>query len=522
MLKENYLKKELNNLREYDFEKISIPVQHISYANKGQGFDSIADLFNVFAYEFDTKINDIKDHIFNLPAMANNYDWSAFETTYNEIHKEIVNSKSSIKELFEIHYNLLSYRDYVSYLLVSYRENAWNLIHFYEKNLVHKNNKTKEIKAKIRSLRECADNLNQCIENYDINVIIAAIDNINFEFNELIKLVNHSYIIQKQSNYINYSINEIKTIISQKHQNIKSTIINNAQKAISKVENNRDYLLASVEKLSNKDIETISTSLIRKLSNIKKMLNFSFKSSEFFNYNKTDIDNAFRNMLQIIPSILGTFEKIYGNFIEDREIKTAISNCNALFCTIKIEIDKYFNISQKNNYNTIDLLELAKNIIEDIIEAITLADRIVLDVDKKYEYSKKILNDITSTKLVLTQMKAFIIENKAEEKNNIAMIDKLTNELDTIQKKTYIQKGDNLEYVFNQLSDTKSEISYLKLALIRKEKMKQYVEKIVNYSCLKMVNDEDLKLKIAKPVELYNQGLYYESILFLINQLKRI
>ncbi|MDE6428950.1 MAG: hypothetical protein K2K18_00390, partial [Malacoplasma sp.] len=181
--------------------------------------------------------------------------------------------------------------------------------------------------------------MNDCIENYDINVFINAIENINYSFSDLIKVIGENYVMRKQNNYINYSINEIKNIINKNHHKIKGSIINNAQKEISKIENNRDYLIHKTDNLSDNDIERITVSLIKSLGKVKKTLNITFKSSEFFNQNKSEIDKAFKNMLQILPLILKAFDKIFDNFIEDKDIKDSILKSNSLLSNIMMKLN---------------------------------------------------------------------------------------------------------------------------------------------------------------------------------------
>lgn len=519
--KENWLKKEVNELLEYNFEKINIPIDHISFSSQKPEFESVQEFFNKFAYRFNEKVNDIKNAIYLIPKMLTNYDWKSFSILYDEISYEILIQKKSLASVFELHQNLLKYRDYISYILVSYRENGWDLINFFNKNLSDKNDKIKEVRTRIKDFKKCTVELNDCIENYDINNFLKALDNINNSLIKLVKVINENYIMRKQNNYINYSINEIKNIINKNHQNIKSSIVNHSQKEITRVENNRNYLNSNINNLSDNDIEKITTSLIKSLSKVKKVLNITFKSNEFFNQNKSDIDKAFQNMIKLVPLILKTFDKIFTNFSEDREIKDLIIKSNYSFSNILSKLNNYFATSNKNNYNPGELLESAKQIIEEIIEALSLADKIVLDVDKKYEYSKKILNDITANKLILTQMKAFIIENNINVENHIILIDKLNRELDNIENKFFNEKSNNLEYNFALLSETKGEISALEMNLSRQELMKAYIEKMINYSCLQMVQDENIKYKLTKPIQMYNEGKYKESANLLLSQMKK-
>ena len=72
--KENKLKKEINDLLEYNFEKINIPIEHISYSGQKPEFESMKELFNKFAYEFGNKVESIKQNVYLIPLVLNNYD----------------------------------------------------------------------------------------------------------------------------------------------------------------------------------------------------------------------------------------------------------------------------------------------------------------------------------------------------------------------------------------------------------------------------------------------------------------
>lgn len=522
-LKESNLKKEWNDLSLYDFEKINLPIEHISFID--EKFEKIMFLFNDFAELYSQKMSDIKEKIYKLPKTLENYDWKSFKKIYCSAQMEIKVLKSSLTSLFNIQQNILEYKDYISYILVAYRENSWNLINFYNNNLSDDTKDLTHIKVVKRNvviLRNAAEELNNCIENYDINVTINALNNINGAFCDLWNAINKMYISRKQNNYINYSINEIKNILKNNYKSIKTSVINEAEKQISKVIKNQDYIKINSHKLSEKESQKLTLSIIKTLWKVKKDLNITFKSSEFFNKNKSDIDKSFTMAANYIPEMMKIFKKIYDNFIEDKEVKDLVLSCNANFSLILSEITDYKKQINRNNYDPSELLKKAKKIIQMIVDGISDSDEIISQIITKYNFSKKVLNDITSNKLLLTQMEAFMIKNKMENIEKFEWVKRLSNELNEVENKFFNEKSNNLQYSIASLAEIKSDIWTLREVLIKTHILKVYTEKIINYACLKIALDDNaIKYKLDKPLELYNECKYKESALSMLSQMKK-
>ncbi len=518
---ETELKKDWNDLSLYNFEKINLPIEHISFLD--EKFEKIMYLFNDFSEKYWEKLEIIKNKIYKLQKTLSNYDWKSFNEIYQSAKLEIRMLKSSLSSLFEIQQNILNYKDYISYILVAYRENSWNLIDFYNTNLSDDTkdiDNIKLIKQNVSNLRFATEELNECLENYDINYTISSINNANSAFCKLWESINKMYITRKQSNYIDYSINEINNILKNNYKTIQTNVINSAEKQMSKVIKNYDYVKANADKGNEKELQKLTLSIIKSLWNIKKDLNITFKSSEFFNKNKLEIDSLFKKAAVYIPDLTKVLNKIFDNFIENTEIKTLILDCNTKFFQILGQIKDYQKQINRNNYDPSDLLDKARNIITMIIDNVSEADKIVAEVISKYNSSKKILNDITCNKLLLTQMKSYMLKNKIDDEKNNELIDRLSNELDGIERKLFIEKSSNNEYCVAALAECKSEILTLKEILSKTEVLKKYIVKILNYACLKMTLDTSLNYNLDKTIDLYNDGKFKESALLILNQIK--
>lgn len=521
-MKEVALKKEINSLNLYDFEKINAPIEHICF--RDERFEKIMFLFTDFASMFDEKKQEAKNKVYKLPKTLNNYDWKAFKKIYNSAFFDVKTLKSSLASLFEIQQKILEYKDYVSYILVSYRENSWNLIDFYNNNLAYMSDDSedfKNIKKWILKLREDIYHLNNCIECLDINEILLRLNNVNSSFSELLEVINQTYISKKQDNYINYSIHEISSILNNNYRSVQNhNIINEAEKSIHKVRKNMDYVKSNRNSLNKKQIQKTKNNAIKMLWKIRKDLNLTFKSSEFFNKNKQNIDKSFQMALKYIPELTKKFNRMYDNFIDDRNIKTEILECNTKFFSIIDKIKNYFKLTDKKNYDPPEMLNKAKKIIHEIIQNINFADEIYSEIVSKYDTSRKILNDITANKLLLIQMHSYIIKNKIKMEKSFDEIDKLLEDLNEIEQMFFSRKWDN-DFCVAKLAEVKSDLDTMKEMLLKVETLKHYTEKVINYACLKMVLNPSLNYKLDKTISLYDEGKYKDGLMFVLVQLKK-
>lgn len=520
-VKETQLKKEWNDLSLYNFEKTNLPIEHISFID--EKFEKIMFLFNDFANEYKESLVVIKQGIYKLPKTLTNYDWKSFKTIHDMISLEIKLLKSSLSSLSKMQQNILAYKDYISYILVAYRENTWKLIEFYKNNLLDykcDSNFVKLSKKYIENLRSKTEELNTCIENYDINVTVSAINEMNKAFVSLLETVEKMYIKKRHLNYIDYSINEVKNILNSNYRSIQSNLVLEVEKQYSKIDKNYQLLKYKSHSQTEEENNRLRVSLIKSLRKIKQDLNISFKLSKFFNQNKPLIDKSFNGIVSIIPEINKTMDKHYNNFIEDREIKTEILKCNSNFTTINTKIKEYEKLTSKNNYDPQNLLELARSTIELIVHNTYITEQILANINTKYESSKKVLNSITSNKLLLAQMKAYIFKNKLTDNNYVQIIDKLFNDLNNIEK-NFVSKKRDLNYWVTLIAEVNSEISSIEKDLININSLKLYVEKIVSYASLKMALDPSLSYRFDRTIELYNQGNFKDGALLMLSQIKK-
>ena len=147
---------------------------------------------------------------------------------------------------------------------------------------------------------------------------------------------------------------------------------------------------------------------------------------------------------------------------------------------------------------------------------------LVKDVDNKYSYSKTILNEITSSKLLLTQINAFLTTNKNVSENIDSQIKRLMIDLNDIEHKFFSESSKNFEYNYNKLLETNQEISAINIYAEKCFYLKKYVEKIIFFMNLQMTKKDNVRYDFQKPVDLYKKGLYFDSVQNLIKQLKNL
>lgn len=145
---------------------------------------------------------------------------------------------------------------------------------------------------------------------------------------------------------------------------------------------------------------------------------------------------------------------------------------------------------------------------------------LIKDVDSKYSYSKTIINKITASKLLLTQINAFLTVNNNSNKDIVNQINRLMVDLDNIEHDFFADSNKNFEYNYNKLLETNQEISAINIYAEKCFYLKKYVEKIIFFMNLQMTKKNNLKYDFEKPVDLYKSGLYFDSVQNLIKQLK--
>lgn len=517
-VKENNLKKEYNKLIDYNFSKINIPIEHIGFSDTK--YECISDYFNRFANEFSNNLEDLKDKILKLPNTLKVYDWKNFNTFYESSMTDINAMKVALINFWDKYKNIVQFRNYLGYIFVSYRENSKKIISFYEQNL----NLTYDdsgIKNTIVRIKELAYKLSQYSEDMkNINDIENTLKEFNVDFNKMWNLLNNLYIKDKEYRYIKFSVKEIEEILKTRQNSLNEIDINVTEKILAKINSNIKIL---DKKIANRDFKKLDSAIeyiIRELLKIKKRLNINFKSSEFFNRNKKIFTEALEILIFEQPRLDKIFEKIYNNFSGDIEFNKNILKAKIDLSRISKEAADFISESNKNKYDATNLLTTAKKIIEKILTWSDTATMLVKDVDNKYSYSKTIINSITASKLLLTQINAFLSVNNNINKNIIGQINRLMNDLNNIEHDFFSDSNKNFEYNYNKLLETNQEISAINIYAEKSFYLKKYVEKIIFFMNLQMAKKDNLRYDFQKPIDLYKQGLYFDSVQNLIRQLK--
>lgn len=509
-----YLKKQLKNLQEYDFEKISIPLEQLAYHNfpAEKQFESVALLFNNFATIFNQKLSFLEQNIQKIPLILNNYDWKNFNLVYTQTICEIALIEKSIKLLLQLKTNILNYRDYLSDIIISYRENSWDLIHFYETNLFQPNTTVKHL---IKILKNNHEKLNQLYLQYDLAHIQKTIHNTNNNYGILWHKIAEIYTITKQNNYINYSINEIKNNIKKKHRFIKTNVINHAEKEITKIIKNWEYIQNNLQFEQTK-AQKITVSIIHKLTKIQKELNLTYEVNDFFNKNKTQLNFIFNDLKTFMPKIYLWLKKTCDDFTNSTlaSIITQLMHQNQTICA---NLSHYQKNSNQKKYNYQQLLQDSKMILQNSQTFLLELEKIIIKCKKKHEATQRIVNDLINHKIMLGKMKIY-----AQQKNqnqNLILIPQLLKEIDKLEVEFNNNPFAKISYISIKLNEIKRVIAHLNLNVSKKELLKVYNEKVIQDLIIKSAL-KNKEIDITKAIAFYYQKKHKESILALINQLQ--
>lgn len=518
LAKENNLKKEYNKLIDYNFYKINIPIEHIGFSDSK--YECISDFFNRFANEFNNNLDDLKEKVSKLPRTLKEYDWKSFNAIYNSSMADINGLKISLNGFWDKYDSITQYKNYLGYIFVSYRENAKKIISFYEQNL-NLSYDDCGIKDTIVNLKDFAYKLESYSEQIkNVNDIEKILNDFNKDFEKMWNLLNNLYIKDKEYKYIKFSVSEIEDIIKTRHGSLSENNINFAEKILAKVNGNIKILDKKISTRDFKSTNKVIEYVIRELLKIKNTLNINFKSSEFFNRNKKIFSEALESIVNEQPKLDKIFVKIYNNFSGDIELNKKILATKIELAKIAKDANDFINESNKNKFDATNLLISAKKIVKRILYWTEIAWMLIKDVDNKYSYSKNILNEITSSKLLLTQINAFLITNKNATESTTSQIDRLMKDLNIIERNFFSGQSENFEYNYNKLLETKQEISAINIYAEKCYYLKKYVENIIFFVNLQMAKKNNVKYDLQKPVSLYNDGLYFESAQNLLKQLK--
>lgn len=510
-------KKRFNNIVVEDFVKKAIPIEHIAFSDPK--YESIANLFNMFGSKFDVEIDVLKTKIYMLSSTLKNFDWKNFKKLYLLISDDMDDLEESITLLNELQQDILEYKNYTSYILVSYRENAKKIIDFYEKNLGTTFD-DKVIKEFIEKIRNHCFNLNTYVEEIDLKNIVETLNKFNNDFTSTFNLLSNWYIWTKQHKYVKHNVEEIEKVLKNGFKNISYennqivnkdlTIINESIKTLDK-------------KMSRHDFEKIDKSfhtIIKKILFIKKTLQLNFTSTEFLSKNRDFIVENFNIVISESKNLFSFLNKIYANFYSSNPIKE-----ESLYLKDKLNIvikkcSAFIAKCNKIKYDSSELFIESKIIINDILELNDAFSNLINQINNKYAYFKIVLNEITSGKLLLAQLLAFIKNNEISNMTIVLNdILKLTNELNSIEMEFFNDYDKEFDYNYNSLLELKQQIYETSLTVSSVYFKKIYTENLISYANILMIN-KNININLDDVYDLYQKGNYFDSLKRIIKLLK--
>lgn len=516
-LKVEYVKKRFNNIVTEDFVKKAIPIEHIGYSDPK--YESIANLFNMFGTKFEVEIMTVKEKIFMLSSILKNFDFKNFKKLYFFINEDIDDLETSIELLNELQQHILEYKNYTSFILVSYRENAQKIISFYEKNLWTIFN-DKVINDFVDKLKKHCVNLNTYVDQIDLKSIKETLEQFNTDFTSAFNLMSNWYIWNKQHKYVKHTVDEIEKVLksgSKKLSHENNILVNKKLTLIYQG-------IASLDKkMSNHNFEKIETafySIIKDILFIKKTLQLNFKSTDFLSKNKDFILENFNVILIESKNLFAFLNKIFANFYSSQPIKDETIHLKDQLTLIKKKCNAFIAKNNKVKYDSSELFVESKNIIGDILDMNNAFENLITQVNNKYSFFKMVLNEISSSKLLLAQLLAFIKNNEIDTPQTIINdISKVNNELNTIEINFFTDYDKEFDYNYNLLLEIKQQIYEISLSISSIYFKKIYVENLISYANILMINN-NINVNLDEVYTFYQKGKYFESLKKIVKLLK--
>lgn len=509
-----------NKLILENFEKKNIPIEHIGYRN--QKYEPIAELFQEYSMQYATILENIKNNIYNLSKYIKNYDWINFKKIYKQTYNDLNNLNTSINNINKYYDDILQYRNYISYIIVSYCEKSKSIINFYEKNVgpTYDNENIKNVIDKIKN--HCIQ-LEQFVNKIDLLKIMDTLKEFNNNYKNAFSLISNLYIRNKEQKYINYNIAEIEEVLKTDFNKITKENEKKAHKLLMVIKNSEKTLNKKINNNDFEHVEIIIKDIIEKILFIKKSFNLNFTSNEFLNKNINSVIDSFESVINESTKLYGFLNKINQNFNSIPLITESVSGLknklNAL--TKKCNLFIRENSTKKNNSTSFFLN--SKDIVMDIIKWCDEFSSLINEVVNKYVYFKKIITEISSLKLLLAQMMAFLkksLENN--DKINKKFCDEINNlsiELNKMEKKFNDEYEITFQYKYNELLDIKHNIYEICKNISIIYFKKTYVKKLIYYANILMIN-ENTNIDLKEADDYYNARKYDESLNIILKQLK--
>lgn len=515
------LKKRYNKLTLIDFTKKIIAIDHIGFTN--DKYSTLSVLFNEFSEKYESELEKIKVNIQKLSMTIKMYDWKTFKVTYNATLKSLNNFEFCLTEIDKLFEQSLEYRNYISFIIVSYCENSKKMLDFFEKNISSSNYSNELITTLADRIKQHCININIFIDKPDLNKIMLTMKNFNNDFKKILNLSKNIYARNKELNYIDTSIENIENLLKNGSKKINRNDEKTANKMLTIIKRSRSTL---TRKLKNNEFEQatfVIKEIIQYIINIKTLLKWNFISNDFLSKNKNDIINHFNLFIQESNRFFVYLNKIHQNMSSVPQIcnQTIVlrDKLNILKkkCSLLIE-DKNFATQEEATKSFL----IASQIIPDIIEWTNHFFELIKSVTNKFLHFKKIITEISSIKFTIAQLKGFIVNNcSGDIKNKINKeIKTIALNLNEIEYKFNHEFDKTLQYNYQSLLEIKQKIYDIKKIITYKYYIKKYAKTVFFYSNI-LVFNENANIDLDNANNLYKENKYDQCLNMLLKQLTK-
>lgn len=508
LIKENNIKNFFNDFVLVDIDKKIILMDNLGFSNSK--YEGISDFFLEYRSKFEDSVLEIRKKIFSLINANKFFDWKNFNLIYKSLEKDLSNLKNSLINAEKLIEETFEYRDYISKVIINYRDCSKRIISFYESNLGMTFDNS-QIVSLINEIRNNNLAINNFFEPESLEFIIETFKSFNKSLINFTNFIENLYVLDKENKYINYSIGEINEFLNSKSNKINSSNINKANKVLTKINSSILVLKNKIDIFDFESISKISNHIIKELVEIKKVLQLDFSSSEFFSENKNsllEIISIFKNSYKKINSSL---IKMRDNFSKDtiflEEIDKEIFKLKELLDAL-IKVENEIN----SNFNSSHLIVVAKNSISQISYWIESCEVLTKSAILKYKYFKIVMNEISSNKLLVAQLLVFLKKSNFRSEFYTNNILALKNRLNRIENNILSDYNANFEYFYNLLTDAKEEIYLLSQDFIRLFIAKTYIEKMIWFINLKSFEKNKNNIDLTLVMKFYRNGEYQKGI----------
>lgn len=511
----NRLKRQTNYFLEYEFYKINIPLEHLSFnALEDTRFQSISNFSALFAREFQDNVLFVSELIEQSELSLKNHQWNNCRKLNKYIQLQIDLLNNGIKGFFDYYFNFLRNKQNLSKVMVEYRENIAQLVNFYKTHLYDHPFDNTEAENLVNELKSNNIAFYELYEHFDLAQTQDLISKINSDFFNTLKKIQNLYLGYKKLKYIQSSINEFKNILYFNYKALKGQKLNEAEKDLV-------VILKTTEDLDLSALtDDTEKHLFEKIINLKKKFNLLSSKNEFYEKNEEWFNNLIKELSGItveIKSDLLDFKKYL--LKNSYELETT----NFLLSQLKL-LEEYIARfrqfkKEKQGIKKVEI-DLIIKIIDIVVNHLLKIDNLIFSLENKSKHFKLFLNQIAQLKINLTQMKYFAKDSRFVKRDEmINQIDLYLSHLEDLKKGLNQKNVLMWKYNFEKLSEVRDEVYLLKQTLLEQKIIKEYATELIKKILLININNQK-ETKIARVLDAFNAQQYLKTIDFALKALK--